>query len=78
MSVVEDSLVIVGNDTIKNLYDFVSDRQRKAQESDNFVDWLMYTRILVELSLAITSYTGRKDRDNGQKDKTGSDELENA
>ena len=62
MNVVDDSLVIVGNDTIKNLYDFVSDRQRRAQESDNFVDWLMYTRILVELSLAITSYTGRKDK----------------
>lgn len=62
MNVVDDSLVIVGNDSIKNLYDFVSDRQQKAQESDNFVDWLMYTRILVELSLAITSYTGRKDK----------------
>ena len=62
MSVVEDSLVIVGNDSIQNLYDFVSDRQRRAEESDNFVDWLMYTRILVELSLAITSYTGRKDK----------------
>lgn len=62
MSVVDDSLVIVGNDSIKNLYDFVSDRQRRAEESDNFVDWLMYTRILVELSLAITSYTGRKDK----------------
>ena len=60
MSVVDDSLVIVGNDSIKNLYDFVSDRQRRAEESDNFVDWLMYTRILVELSLAITSYTGSK------------------
>lgn len=62
MSVVDDSLVIVGNDSIKNLYDFVSDRQRRAEESDNFVDWLMYTRILVELSLAITSYTGREDK----------------
>ena len=62
MSVVDDSLVIVGNDSIKSLYDFVSDRQRRAEESDNFVDWLMYTRILVELSLAITSYTGRKDK----------------
>lgn len=62
MSVVEDSLVIVGNDSIKNLYDFISDRQRRAQESDNFVDWLMYTRIMVELSLAITSYTGRKEK----------------
>ena len=73
MSVVEDSLVIVGNDTIKNLYDFVSDRQRRAQESDNFVDWLMYTRILVELSLAITSYTGRKERKHD--DKRGSQET---
>ena len=62
MSVVDDSLVIVGNDSIKDLYDFVSDRQRKAQESESFVDWLMYTRILIELSLAITSYTGRKDK----------------
>ena len=63
MSVVDDSLVIVGNDSIKDLYDFVSDRQRKAQESDNFVDWLMYTRILVELSLAITSYTANREKD---------------
>ena len=62
MSVVDDSLVIVGNDSIKDLYDFVSDRQRRAQESDNFVDWLMYTRMLVELSLAITSYTGNKEK----------------
>ena len=62
MSVVDDSLVIVGNDSIKDLYDFVSDRQRIAQESDNFVDWLMYTRILVELSLAITSYTGNREK----------------
>lgn len=63
MSVVDDSLVIVGNDSIKDLYDFVSDRQRRAQESDNFVDWLMYTRILVELSLAITSYTANREKD---------------
>lgn len=63
MSVVDNSLVIVGNDSIKNLYDFVSDRQRRAEESDNFVDWLMYTRILVELSLAITSYTGSKKKE---------------
>ena len=62
MSVVDDSLVIVGNDSIKDLYDFVSDRQRRAQESDDFVNWLMYTRILVELSLAITSYTGSEER----------------
>ena len=67
MSVVEDSLVIVGNDSIKDLYDFVSDRQRRAQESDNFVDWLMYTRIMVELSLAITSYTGSEERRHDDK-----------
>jgi hypothetical protein len=62
MSVVEDSLVIVGNDSIKDLYDFIAKRQELAQQSDDFVNWLMYTRILVELSLAITSYTGSEER----------------
>ena len=62
MSVVDDSLVIVGNDSIKDLYDFVAKRQELAQQSDDFVNWLMYTRILVELSLAITSYTGSEER----------------
>lgn len=60
MSVVDDSLVIVGNDSIKDLYNFIAKRQELAQQSDDFVNWLMYTRILVELSLAITSYAGRK------------------
>lgn len=62
MSVVDDSLVIVGNDSIKDLYNFIAKRQELAQQSDDFVNWLMYTRILVELSLAITSYTGRKEK----------------
>lgn len=62
MSVVEDSLFLVGNDSIKDLYDFVAKRQKLAQESDDFVNWLMYTRIMVELSLAITSYTGSEER----------------
>ena len=62
MSIVDDSLVIVGNDSIKNLYDFIAKRQALAQQSDDFVNWLMYTRILVELSLAITSYTGSEER----------------
>ena len=62
MSVVDDSLIIVGKDSIKNLYDFVAKRQKLAQESDDFVNWLMYTRIMVELSLAITSYTGSEER----------------
>ena len=62
MSVVDDSLVIVGNDSIKDLYNFIAKRQELAQQSDAFVNWLMYTRILVELSLAITSYTGSEER----------------
>ena len=62
MSIIDDSLVIVGNDSIKNLYDFIAKRQTLAQQSDDFVNWLMYTRILVELSLAITSYTGSEER----------------
>lgn len=62
MSVVEDSLVIVGNDSIKDLYNFIAKRQELAQQKDDFVNWLMYTRIMVELSLAITSYTGSEER----------------
>lgn len=62
MSVVDDSLVIVGNDSIKDLYNFIAKRQELAKQSDDFVNWLMYTRILVELSLAITSYTGSEER----------------
>ena len=62
MSIIDDSLVIVGNDSIKNLYDFIAKRQALAQQSDDFVNWLMYTRIMVELSLAITSYTGSEER----------------
>lgn len=62
MGIVDDSLVIVGNDPIKDLYEFVAKRQAIAQEKDDFVNWLMYTRILTELSLAITSYTGSEER----------------
>ena len=62
MSVVDNALIIVGDDSIKNLYEFVEKRQKLAQESDDFVNWLMYTRILVELSLAITSYTGNREK----------------
>ena len=62
MSIVEDSLLIVGNDSINDLYKFIEKRQKLATESDDFVNWLMYTRIMVELSLAITSYTGSEER----------------
>lgn len=62
MSIVDDSLVIVGNDPIKDLYEFVAKRQALAQQKDDFVNWLMYTRMLAEVSLAITSYTGRKEK----------------
>ncbi len=62
MSIVDDSLVIVGNDSIKDLYEFVAKRQALAQEKDDFVNWLMYTRMLAEVSLAITSYTANKEK----------------
>lgn len=62
MSIVDDSLVIVGNDPIKDLYEFVAKRQALAQEKDDFVNWLMYTRMLAEISLAITSYTANKEK----------------
>lgn len=63
MSVVDDSLIIVGNDSIKDFYKFIAGREQKARESDDFSTWLMYMRILTELSLGITSYAARKDRE---------------
>ena len=60
MSVIDDSLVITGNDSIKDLYEFIADREQKAREANSFSDWIMYSRILTELSLAIVSYTGSK------------------
>ena len=62
MSVVEDSLIIAGNDSIKDLYEYVSDREQKAREANSFPDWIMYSRILTELSLAIVSYTAKKEK----------------
>ena len=62
MTIVESCLAIVGDDSIKNLYEFVEKRQALANEKDDFVNWLMYTRILTEISLAITSYTGSEER----------------
>ena len=67
MSVVDNALIIVGDDSIKNLYEFVEKRQSQATKTDNFVDWLMYTRMLLELSLAITSYTGSKESKDAKK-----------
>ncbi len=60
MSVIDDSLVMTGKDPIKDLYDFIADREQKAREANSFSDWIMYSRILTELSLAIVSYTGSK------------------
>lgn len=62
MSIVDDSLIIVGKDSIKDLYDFVAEREQKAREAESFPDWIMYSRILTELSLAIVSYTGNKEK----------------
>ena len=62
MSVVDDSLVMTGKDPIKDLYDFIAEREQKAREADRFSDWIMYSRILTELSLAIVSFAGSKAR----------------
>lgn len=60
MRAVDDSLIIVGNDSIKDFYKFIAGREQKARESDNFATWVMYMRILTELSLGIINYAGRR------------------
>lgn len=38
MSIVDDSLIIVGKDSIKDLYDFIAEREQKAREAVNRTD----------------------------------------
>lgn len=60
MDEINDSLVLVGNDSIKDLYEFIADLERKMRETNRFYESLLYSRILGDLSLAIVSYTGNK------------------
>ena len=62
MDAIDASLVITGNDSIKDLYEFIADREQKAREANSYSDWIMYSRILTELSLAIVSFAGSKAR----------------
>ena len=63
MQVIDASLLVAGDDKIKDLYKFIEKRQAVAKESENFSDWLMYTRIMVELSLAIATYACFRDKE---------------
>ena len=62
MQVIDAALIVAGKDKIADLFAFVQERQKVADQEDSFVDWLMYTRIMVELSLAITAYAGNKEK----------------
>lgn len=63
MRVVDDSLIIAGQDSINDLYRFIEFRQRLAEETDSFPDKIMYTRILTELSLAVVTYAAHREKD---------------
>lgn len=60
MSVIDDSLVITGNDSIKDLYEFIADQKKKTSGTNRFSDQIIYSRVLFDLSMAIISYTGSK------------------
>lgn len=70
MSIVKDSLTIAGQDPISDLYEFIEKRQRLAEEDGGFADWLMYTRILTELSLAVVTYAAHREKDKCQESKS--------
>ena len=60
MSVIDDSLVSVGNDSIKDLYEFIADQEKKTRGTNRFSDQIIYSRVLFDLSMAIISYAGNK------------------
>lgn len=60
MGVIDDSLVLVGNDSIKDLYEFIADQEKKTRGTNRFSDQIIYSRVLTDLSMAIVSYTGSK------------------
>lgn len=60
MGVIDDSLVLVGNDSIKDLYEFIADQEKKTRGTNRFSDQIIYSRVLTDLSMAIVSYTGNK------------------
>lgn len=60
MGVIDDSLVLVGNDSIKDLYEFIADQEKKTRGTNRFSDQIIYSRVLFDLSMAIISYTGSK------------------
>lgn len=70
MNTIDASLVIVGDVPIKKLYEFIAKRQQQSKEKDSFADWLMYTRIMVELSLAIATYAGNKEKIDAENNRT--------
>lgn len=57
------ALKAIGQDSIEEFYSFFLEKQSKTDTSvKHFADWLMFTRILVELSLAVTAYASEKDK----------------
>lgn len=62
MDAIDASLVIIGDVPIRKLYEFIAKRQQQSKEKDGYADWLMYSRIMVELSLAIVTYAGNKEK----------------
>ena len=54
--VIDAALCVVGKDTIEDLFKFIEKRQKLANEKGSYSDWLMYSRIILELSLAIATY----------------------
>lgn len=66
MTGVEDALKVVGNEPIKNLFDFVSVRLEMTDPNANVFEWVEALRTAGDVGLAIYGYAVSKERINAK------------
>lgn len=62
MQGIEDALKVVGDDSMKNLFDFCMMRQELSNPDVDFFEWVEATRTLADVGLAIYGYAVNKER----------------
>lgn len=62
MQGINEALKIAGNDSIKELFDFVSMRMEMADPDENILEWVEALRTASDVGLAIYAYAVNKER----------------
>lgn len=62
MQGINEALKIAGNDSIKELFDFVSMRIEMTDPDENILEWVEALRTASDVGLAIYAYAVNKER----------------